>query len=305
MKQHSPRRLHLILQVQHEGIPIRKLLQEELGISTSVIRRIKFLEDGILLDGVRVHTNRTGRAGQQLSALIGEEVRRSSMVPIFGELDIVYEDPDVVVINKQAGVVVHPSPGHYDDTIGNFLLYHYDRCGFGGEFHPVHRLDRGTSGLLVVAKHPFAQEKLTKQMKTPDFSREYVAIGWSKLTPSEGEIDLPIHCDGFMKRSVHQELGQHALTQYKTLKTGEIEGKLASHFWVKLQTGRTHQIRVHFSHCGAPLIGDPIYGQEFRGMARPALHAYRLQFCHPVSGERMSFEVAPPQDFEELLQELT
>lgn len=298
------RRLDLVLLPEHVGVPVGRLLRRALGVSAAVIRRIKFLEDGILLDGVRVTTRAVGKEGQTLSALIGEEVRRSSMVSCFGPLDIIYEDSDVVVINKQAGVVVHPSPGHYDDTIGNFLLYHYDKIGFGGDFHPVHRLDSGTSGLLVVAKHPFAQEKLTLQMGTQDFKREYVAIGWGALNPNQGEIEAPIYHDGTMKRQIHPTQGQYALTQYYQLARGTIETKRASLYQIKLKTGRTHQIRVHFAHRGCPLIGDPIYGNPFGEMAHPALHAFRLRFVHPVTQQKVCFTAPVPEDFSTLMDKM-
>lgn len=170
------RRLELTVAPSDAGVRVELLLRRQFGLSGTVIRRIKWLEDGILLDGVRVNTRCVPQAGQVLSVRLSDPERRSGVVPAPGELDIRYEDGDMVVLNKAPGVTVHPGPGHFYDTVGNFLLWHYDQEGSEADFHPVHRLDRGTSGLMVVAKHPHAQEKLKEQLHTADFFREYLAV---------------------------------------------------------------------------------------------------------------------------------
>ena len=171
-----PRRLALTVTPEQAGRKIDTLMRTGLGLSGTVIRRVKWLSDGILLDGVRVHTDVRPRAGQVLSVLVADGVRRSGIVPAAGALDIVYEDADILVLNKFPGVPVHPGPGHFSDTIGNFLLDYYDKEGIQADFHPVHRLDKGTSGLLMVAKHPHAQEALKNALHTPDFRRFYLAV---------------------------------------------------------------------------------------------------------------------------------
>ena len=148
------RRLELPIGPELAGIKVDTLLKRRLGLSGTVVRRIKWLEDGILVDGRRVNTRYIPKAGEVLSVRLSDPERRSGIVPAPGPLDIVYEDQDLLVLNKAPGVAVHPGPGHFDDTIGNFLLNYYDQEGEEGDFHPVHRLDRGTSGLLVVARHP-------------------------------------------------------------------------------------------------------------------------------------------------------
>lgn len=150
----SARRLELPITGALAGIKVDTLLKRHLGLSGTVVRRIKWLEDGILVDGARVNTRFCPQEGQVLSVRLSDPERRSGILSAPGPLDIVYEDGDVVVLNKAPGVPVHPGPGHYSDTIGNYLLYYYDLEGTEGDFHPVHRLDRGTSGLLVVARHP-------------------------------------------------------------------------------------------------------------------------------------------------------
>ena len=152
------------------GIRVDTLLKRHLGLSGTVVRRIKWLSDGILVDGRRVNTRYAPRAGEVLSVCLSDPERRSGIVPAPGPLDIVYEDPDLLVLNKASGVAVHPGPGHYNDTIGNFVLHYYDSRSEEGDFHPVHRLDRGTSGLMVVARHPHAQEILKRQLHTPHLS---------------------------------------------------------------------------------------------------------------------------------------
>lgn len=290
------RRLSLVLEPQHENICIGDLLRQELGLSSAHVRRIKWLDHGILLDGEKVPTCFRGKRGQTLSPLIGEIGRKSEFLSVAGELDIVHEDEDFLVVNKQAGVVVHPTLKHFDDTLCNFLLYYYDQIGFQGDFHPVHRLDRGTSGLIVVAKHPFAQEQFTRQLHSPIFSREYIALVWGQVEPLDGTIEGAIHQKEKMIRCVDNDLGLPAVTHYNTLATGELEGKPLSLVALKLETGRTHQIRVHMTYKGYPLLGDELYGKG-DVLAHTALHAFRLSLHQPVTKEGMTFTAAPPEDF--------
>lgn len=297
----SQRRLSLILRPEHEGIYVGDLLRWELNISSAVIRRIKWLDDGILLDGERVHTRRFGTTGQELSALIGETTRRSTIAPVKGPLNIVYEDDDFLAIHKESGVVVHPTHAHKEDTLGNFLLYYYDEKGFGGDFHPVHRLDRGTSGLLVVAKHPFAQEQFKEQLHSPIFHREYLALVWGHPEKTQDSIRAPILLEAHMKRCVHPE-GVSATTHYQVLSTGFYQGKPLALVALTLETGRTHQIRVHMSHLGHPLLGDEIYG-EGDVLSHSALHSFRLSLHHPVTKEPLSFTAKPPEDVCQIITE--
>ena len=188
----SARRLELPITGALAGIKVDTLLKRHLGLSGTVVRRIKWLEDGILVDGARVNTRFCPQEGQVLSVRLSDPERRSGILPAPGPLDVVYEDGDVVVLNKAPGVPVHPGPGHYSDTVGNYLLYYYDQEGTEGDFHPVHRLDRGTSGLLVVARHPHAQEVLKEQLHTDCFRREYLAVCEGILEPPVGTIEEPL-----------------------------------------------------------------------------------------------------------------
>lgn len=300
MKQHPPRRLSLTVSAAQAGETVDTLLRLGLGLSGTVIRRVKWLEDGILLDGERVHTNRRAAEGQVLSVRVADRSLRSGMVPVPGPLDIVYEDLDFLVLNKAPGVPCHPGPGHYSDTIGNFIAYYYKINGIQADYHPVHRLDRGTSGLLVVAKHPHAQEKLKVQLHTPQFRRWYLAVCEGTPEPAAGVVDAPIGPvpGSLMERRV-DPAGQRARTRYRVLRTGRGRALVE----LELETGRTHQIRVHMAHIGCPLTGDFLYGVEDPALiSRPALHSARLALRHPVTGEELAWELPLPEDMSELLQ---
>ena len=229
-------------------------------------------------------------------------------------LDVVYEDDDIIVINKPEGMVVHPAPGNYSGTLVNALLF---RCrdslsGIGGVMRPgiVHRIDKDTSGLLVVAKNDFAHTALSEELKYHGIEREYHALVKGGFGEGTGTIDLPIgrHPIDRKKMAVlkNSESAREAVTHYEVLaRYGNI-----SHLKLMLETGRTHQIRVHMSYTGHPLLGDEVYGQSkipFEKRHAPllngqALHAKRLSLTHPRTGERMTFECELPENFKELIE---
>ena len=294
------RRLELAVTPAHAGLRVGQLLRRELALSGAVVRRIKWLPDGILLDGQRVNTRCVPRPGQVLSVRLSDPERRSGIVPAPGPLDIVYEDPDLIVLNKAAGVPVHPGPGHYSDTICNFLMNYYDLSGCAADVHPVHRLDRGTSGLLVVAKHPHAQEQLKQQLHTADFRRIYLAVCEGAPQPPAGTIDAPLGpADGSLVAQQVRPDGKPARTHYETLSRRGPRTLVR----LELDTGRTHQIRVHLAHIGCPLTGDFLYGQEAPDLIpRPALHSAQLVLRHPVTGERLELHAELPGDMRKLME---
>lgn len=231
-------------------------------------------------------------------------------------LVVVYEDADLIVIDKPAGLVVHPAAGNLDGTLVNALLHHCQGqlSGIGGVARPgiVHRIDKDTSGLLVVAKSDRAHEGLAQQFKAHSIDRLYAAIVYGVPQPATGTIDTWIgRSDADRKKmAVHREgRGKHAVTHYRTME--RLRG--AAMVECRLETGRTHQVRVHMAHLGHPLIGDPVYGRERKGFKsiletlgfeRQALHAKRLGFIHPLTGEALSFDSKLPVDMQELLSEL-
>ena len=295
----SARYLTLTVAPELAGAEVNTLLRRTLGLSGTVLRRIKWLEDGITLDGVRVNVRVRVREGQTLAVRLTDPRPASGVVPAPGPLDIVYEDGDLIVLNKAPGVLVHPGHGHFDDTLGNFLMYHYKECGDESDFHPVHRLDKGTSGLLAVAKHPHAQEKLKRQLHTGDFRRVYLAVCDGAPPAPAGAIDAPIGpVEGsLLQRQVRPD-GRPARTHYRVLRPCGPRALVQ----LELDTGRTHQIRVHMAHLGCPLTGDFLYGAEDRALIpRPALHSARLELAHPITGARLRFAAPLPADLAALI----
>lgn len=296
----SARYLQLHIDSTLAGRTVDSLLRRHLCLSGTVIRRVKWLEDGITVDGRRVTVRHLVCEGETLSVRLTDPVLSSGILPAEGPLDIVCEDEDIIVLNKAPGVLVHPGHGHFDDTVGNFLLWHYQKNGEECDFHPVHRLDKGTTGLLVAAKHPHGQETLKNQLHTGDFRRRYLAVCDGIPSPAAGIIDAPIRLKegSLMEREVHPE-GQQARTRYKVLQTVGTRSLVE----LELETGRTHQIRVHMAHMGCPLTGDFLYGTENKALiSRPALHSAALDITHPITGQRMHFELPLPEDMKNLLK---
>ena len=288
------RRLDWVVPPECEGTRVDTLLKKHLLLSGTVVRRIKWLEDGILVDGIRVNTRFVPKAGQTISVRLSDPERLSGVVAAPGPLDIVYEDEDLIVLNKPAGLSVHPGPGHYSDTLGNFLVHYYESSQQEADFHPVHRLDRGTSGLLVAAKHPYAQELLKEQLHSPAFRRVYLAVCEGTPEPAAGVVDAPLGpVEGSLMAQQVRPDGKPARTHYEVLETDGIRSLLR----LELETGRTHQIRVHFSHLGHPLAGDDLYGGSREKIGRQALHSWHVSFPHPITGEAMEFTAPLPEDF--------
>lgn len=281
------------------GLEVNTLLRQHLGLSGTVLRRVKWLEDGITLDGVRVNVRVRAAEGQTLAVRLTDPVPTSGVVPAEGPLDILYEDQDLIVLNKAPGVLVHPGHGHFNDTLGNFLMYHYKMTGEESGFHPVHRLDKGTSGLLVAAKHPHSQETLKNQLHTGDFRRVYLAVCDGAPPKPIGVIDAPIGpAESSLTARQVRSGGKPARTHYKVLRTWGPRALVE----LELETGRTHQIRVHMAHIGCPLTGDFLYGRENRTLIdRPALHSARLELTHPITRERLCLSVHLPDDMAALI----
>ncbi len=296
----APRYLQLHITPELAGIKVDTLLRKHLELSGTVLRRIKWLDDGIMVDGQRVTVRYQVTVGQVLSVRLTDPASAEQPVPTEGPLDIIHEDEDMVVVNKQPGILIHPSHGHFSDTIGNYLMWHWIQNGEESGFHPVHRLDKGTTGLLIVAKHPHGQEKLKNQLHTGAFRRRYLAVCEGCPTPEHGTIDAPIApVEGsLIAREIRQD-GQSARTHYKVLSTHDSRSLLE----LELETGRTHQIRVHMAHIGHPLTGDFLYGKEDHSLiSRPALHSWQVEITHPITGKELHFTAPVPEDMQNLLK---
>ena len=232
------------------------------------------------------------------------EAETTEIKPENIKIDIVYEDSDIAVINKQAGLVVHPAHGHYSGTLVNAILYHIkDLSGINGEIRPgiVHRLDKDTSGLIVIAKNDKVHTVLTEMFQEKKIRKTYLAILKGKLNKSEGKIVTQIGRDknDRKKMTVIDDItkGKNAITNYKVVS----QNNLFTLVKVNIETGRTHQIRVHMRHLGYPILGDSVYGRK-DNEKRQMLHAYKLEFLHPVTGHQMEFTGEIPEDFQKALK---
>ena len=257
----------------------------------------------VLLNGVAVRKSNTAlSSGSELRCDLPEP-EPVGLVATDIPLAILYEDADLIVLNKPAGLVVHPAPGHAADTLVNALLHHCsDLQGIGGELRPgiVHRLDKDTSGVLVVAKNEAAVAALVAQFSSHSVQKEYLALVWGAPKKPTGTVELPVgrHPVHRQKMAV-TEKGRAAVTHYETLAAGP----LASLLRVRIETGRTHQIRVHLAHLGHPVVGDSTYGRARQGLpaelnvSRQMLHAHVLKIAHPRDGRPLAFTAPPPPDF--------
>jgi 23S rRNA pseudouridine1911/1915/1917 synthase len=271
-------------------MPVRAFLKAHQGISNTIWKRIKnsgtFAINGTICNATQANV----KNGDIITYDI---LRPTDITPEDLPLDIRYEDEWLLIINKPAGQLVHPTTKESSGTVGNALMHYFAAKGEAHAFHPVHRLDRDTSGLLLVAKEPQIQYQLSPK-GCKNFQREYQAIIQGELTPAAGLIDAPIAraLPSIILRKVSPD-GQSARTHYRTVKTN---GEL-SLIELQLETGRTHQIRVHMAHLGHPLLGDDLYGGNMDFIQRQALHAFRLSFKHPMTGEKLVITAPPPADF--------
>lgn len=286
------------IQPEDEGKTVERFLRTQ-GFSRHLVITTKYHENGLLLDGFPTRSNVRLQAGQILTAAIVNTPTNENMQPTPLPLSIVYEDGDIIVLNKPAGMPVHPSQGHYDDTLSNALAYYYEKLGEPFTARSVGRLDRDTSGLVLFARHELSACILAEQMRNREIHREYRAI-CTGILPESGIIDAPIaraH-DSTIERIVDPERGERAVTHYRRLavKNGY---SLAA---IRLETGRTHQIRVHMKHIGHPLPGDFLYYPDYRVIGRQALHSFRLAFRHPITKEEMTFTAPIPADMQAILQ---
>ena len=246
--------------------------------------------------------------GETLSVDLPEQPADTSLTAQAIPLDVVYEDDDVIVVNKPAGLVVHPAPGHPDGTLVNALLHHCgdSLSGIGGEKRPgiVHRIDKDTSGLLIVAKNDLAHLGLSGQLKDRSLSRVYEAVVKGRLREDSGTIDAPIgrHPTDRKRMAVTDKNSRSAVTHWEVI--ARYNGY--THVRCRLETGRTHQIRVHMAHIGHPLLGDFTYGAPCpeKGLVGQCLHARELKFIHPRTGEQIHLTTALPEYFEEVLSKL-
>lgn len=299
--------LTLIINKENEGARLDRVLDTLLAEYTRSHLK-KLIEDGcVAVNGKIVKASYKVREGEEL-VLVLPDLKEPDILPEEIPLSVVYEDEDMLVVNKPQGMVVHPAPGNYTGTLVNALLAHCgdSLSGINGEKRPgiLHRIDKDTSGLLLVAKNDMAHQSLAEQIKEHSLTRAYMALCHGGFKEETGKIRLPIgrHPVDRKKMTVTYRNSKEAVTNYRVLE------RLGSYSLVecRLETGRTHQIRVHMSHLGHPIVGDPVYGvkKESFSLNGQLLHAYQVGFLHPRTGEYLEFSSPLPEHFEKVLKRL-
>ncbi|MBR5533243.1 MAG: RluA family pseudouridine synthase [Ruminiclostridium sp.] len=293
--------MNITLISQENGVRADQFLSQSLDNLTRSAAQ-KLLEAGhVLRGGKALKKNDKLKEGDEITVLIPDPTE-VEILPQDIPLDVIYEDEDVIVVNKPVGMVVHPAPGHPDGTLVNALMFHCgdSLSGINGELRPgiVHRIDRDTSGLIIAAKNDAAHLALADQLQDHSLYREYEAVIIGGLKTDEGTIDLPIarHATDRKKMAINHYNGRRAVTHWTVLE--RFSGY--THLQCRLETGRTHQIRVHLAAQGHPVLGDPVYNGERKGfpeLAGQCLHARKLSFIHPRTGERLTLECPLPDYF--------
>lgn len=282
---------------QYDGMAARAVLVGEFGISRQLLTRIKRSGELYVNERLALMKDKV-RAGDCLRIVIREEkMQEIPAEPI--PLSIIYEDEHLLVVDKPAGVVVHPTKGYLSGTLANAVVHHWQQKGEHFLFRPAHRLDRDTSGLVVVAKNPYVQESLTAQHLDGRWQKSYTLVATGRIGEPSGLIDAPIYRVGLgTRRRIISDKGQPARTLWRLLEAWNT----ASLVEATLVTGRTHQIRAHFAHIGHPLVGDDVYGLASPLISRQALHAGKISFVHPATGQFMELLSPLPPDMWTLVE---
>ena len=273
------------------------VLKEQFLLSDRLITKLK-KANKIYLNSLPTYTKKSVTVGDTVSVLIDFEEDNSNIVASNIPLNIIYEDDYLLVLNKPANIAIHPSILHFDNSLSNGVKFYFDKLGLKKKIRIVNRLDRNTSGIVILAKNEYIQECLIKQMKTNEFKKEYLAIAKGILESKSGTLNFPIaRKEGsIIERTVSSD-GDSAITHYDVVK----EFNNLSLVHIVLETGRTHQIRVHFSHIGHPILGDTLYGSPSKLINRQALHSYKLTFIHPVTKKVVSLEAPLPNAIKNII----
>ncbi len=292
------RRFEYKITASDDNLRIEQFLRRQ-GYSRQNLVELKKMPDSILVNGIWLHLNDSLHTGDTLTVHIQETQSSKLIPPVYMPLDIVYEDEDLIVVNKPAGMPIHPSMDHYTNSLANALAYYYKEQNLPFIFRCTNRLDRDTSGLTVIAKHMLSSNLLSGMTKRHEVKREYFAIVRGKLTPTSGTIRAPLSRKegSIIERCVDFENGETAITHYQT----EAYGNNHTLVRLQLETGRTHQIRIHLKHIGFPLIGDYLYNPDMQWIHRQALHSCHLSFLHPITKEPMDFTAPLPDDMKHVL----
>lgn len=275
---------------------VKEVLKVEFTMSDRLLLKLKKLQK-IYLNNEVVYVHHTIKQGDIIECLLDDEEDNSNIVPNKIDLDILYEDDGYIVVNKPSGIPVHPSMDHYTDSLSNGIRFYFDKIGLKKKIRPVNRLDKDTSGIVIFAKNEYIQECLIKQMKSKEFVKKYIAIVNGHLDKKEGTINANISRKqgSIIEREVSIN-GDTAITNYKVLESKEINGIPFDVVECLLETGRTHQIRVHFAYLNHALLGDTLYGTSSSLINRQALHAYEVEFMHPIFKFKVQYMAPLPKD---------
>ena len=294
------RNIDYIIDEDSAGLRVEQFLRRK-RYSGQNLSEIKRMPKSILVNGVHYYMRQELSKGDHLQVRICETQNSEKIPPPKLPLDIIYEDEDLLVLNKPTGMPIHPSLNNYTNSMANALAYYFQSQGKPFIFRCCNRLDRDTSGLTIVSKHLVSGSILSDMTKYREVHREYLAIARGSVTPSEGTIQAPLgRKDGtIIERTVDWEHGEDAVTHYKVVKEANGHSLVS----LRLETGRTHQIRIHMKYLGYPLIGDYLYNPDMEYMTRQALHSHHMEFTHPITGEHMSFTAPLPEDMARVMQE--
>lgn len=291
-------KLEYIIKETDNYINLKDLLKNYFGISDRLLIKLKHNQK-LFINNISVPVNSPLHVNDVVSIFIDFIEDNSNIVLTKMDLKIIYEDDALLIIDKPSSIPVHPSMEHFEDSLSNGVKYYFDKIGLQKMIRPVNRLDKDTSGLVVFAKNEYVQECLVKQMKSKQFVKEYIAICDGVFENLSGTINAPIarKSNSIIERCVNKN-GDTAITHYEVLNIAD------NYSVVKclLETGRTHQIRVHMAYIGHPLLGDTLYATASPLIDRQALHAYKIKFIHPITKTNLEFSAQIPADFEKLLK---
>lgn len=277
---------------------VKEVLKAEFSMSDRLLLKLKKL-DKIYLNGNVTSVNHPVLENDLIECYLDYEEDNSNIVPTEMPLNIIYEDEAYIVVNKPAGIPVHPSMDHYTDSLSNEIAFYFNQIGLKKKIRPVNRLDKDTSGIVIFAKNEYIQECLVRQMKSKEFIKRYIAVVNGNLDNLEGTINAPIaRKEGSIIERCVSETGDIAITHYKVLKR-KTDFDIVECI---LETGRTHQIRVHFAYLGHSLLSDTLYGTSSSLINRQALHAYKVEFTHPLSKKKVKYIATVPEDLNKLME---
>lgn len=292
------RTIEYLIEEKYDGLRVEQFLRRR-GFSRQNLTEIKQMPDGVLVNGTFSYMCIQVHAGDHLTVNITEPDSSEKIVPCPLPLDILYEDEDIIVLNKPADMPIHPSMNNYRNSLANALAWYYEQQGKPFIFRCCNRLDRDTSGVTVVAKHLVSSSILASMVIKRRMHREYLAIVKGSLPDKSGTIDAPLgrKPGSIIERTIDWENGETAVTHYRVLEEKNGHSLVS----LELETGRTHQIRIHMKYLGYPLIGDYLYNPDMERIGRQALHSHRMRFPHPITGEPMEFTAPLPADMEKVL----